>query len=69
MASVGRPRVSFRIHQPNWAGVRGYYTLVVSEHPRSGSDTPIGSDQKKGATVSLSVGYSRVFLLQFLPYL
>ena len=69
MASVGLPRVSVRIRQPNWAGVRGCYTLVVSEHPGSGSDKLIGSDQKRGATVSSSVGYSGVFLFRFLPYL
>ena len=69
MASVGRPRVSVRIRQPGGVGLGGRYTLMVFEHPGSGLDTPIGSDQKRGDTVSLSVGYSRVFLLRFLPYL
>ena len=69
MASVGCPRVSVWISQPGGVGLGGSYTSVVSEHLGSGLDPPIGSDHKRGDTVSLSVGYSRVFLLRFLPYL
>ena len=46
MASVERPWVLIRIRQPGQAKLRGRYTLVVSEHPGSGSDPPIGSDRK-----------------------
>ena len=45
MASAERPRVSIRIHQLGRAKLGGHYTLVVLEHPESGSDSPIGSDQ------------------------
>ena len=46
MASAGCPWVSDRIRQPDRAGVGGRYTLVVSEHPGSGSNSPIGLDRK-----------------------
>ena len=31
--------------------VGGSTSLMVSEHPRFGSDPPIGSDRRKGATL------------------
>ena len=31
----------------------GRHNLVVSEHPGFGSDPPIGSDRRRGATVTL----------------
>ena len=66
----GRASPGFGSDPPiGWGWARGCYTLMVSEHPRSDLDRPIGSDQKRGDTVGLSVGYSRVFLLRFLPYL
>ena len=44
MASAGRPLVLILIRQPGRARLGGRYTLVVSEHPGSGSDSPIGLD-------------------------
>ena len=46
MASTEHPRVLIRILQLGWARLGGRYTLVVSKHPGSGSDPPIGSDRK-----------------------
>ena len=46
MASAGRPRVSVRIRQHGRARLGGRYTLVVSKHPRSGSNSPIRSDRE-----------------------
>ena len=51
MASAGRPRVLVRIHQPGRARLGGRYTLIVTEHPRLISDSPIGSGREWGAIV------------------
>ena len=51
MASAEHPRVSIQIRQPGQAGLGGRYTLVVTEHPRSGLDPPISSNRKRGATL------------------
>ena len=46
MASAGHPWVLVRISQPGRAELRGRYTLVVLEHPGSGSYPPTGLDRK-----------------------
>ena len=46
MDSIERPRVSVQIRQPGRARLGGHYTLVVSEHPGSGLNPPIRSDQE-----------------------
>ena len=46
MASTGYTRASVRIRQPGRVRLGGHYTLVILEHPGSGSDSPIKSDQE-----------------------
>ena len=46
MASAWRPQVSVLIFQLGWARLGARYTLVVSEHPGSDSDSPIRSDRE-----------------------
>ena len=45
----------------HWVPSWGRHSLVVSNHPGSGLDPPIGSDQKRGATVSLPLGEEFLF--------
>ena len=64
MKMVGVNRAPVRIRHSGRVGnsgrdtfekKNGCYTLVVSEHPGFGSDPPIGSDQKMGATLSFYI--------------
>ena len=51
MASARHPPFLVQIRQPGQARLGGRYTLGVSDHPGSGSNLPIGSNRRKGATL------------------
>ena len=54
-------------HQSGRTG-KGCHKLVVSEHPRSGSDPPIMSDLRRGVSQGPSVHIHNIQLYHNSPY-